>query len=61
MTAKATDYKDKHVTKFNDLFTHFYALDNSGPYLLGNRPTYVDFAVLQALDNDECIGCGVVG
>ncbi|PTB63231.1 hypothetical protein BBK36DRAFT_1127635 [Trichoderma citrinoviride] len=59
LTAKATDYKDKHVTKFNDLFTHFYALDNSGPYLLGNRPTYVDFAVFQALDNDECIGCGV--
>ncbi|EGR46921.1 uncharacterized protein TRIREDRAFT_49946 [Trichoderma reesei QM6a] len=58
LTAKATDYKDRHVTKFNDLFTHFYSLDNSGPYLLGSRPTYVDFAVFQALDNDECIGCG---
>ncbi|KAL7943869.1 hypothetical protein V8C42DRAFT_91766 [Trichoderma barbatum] len=58
LTAKASDYQATHVKKFQDLFTNFYSRDASGPYLLGNKPTYVDFAVFQALDNDECIGHG---
>ncbi|RFU81721.1 hypothetical protein TARUN_508 [Trichoderma arundinaceum] len=58
LTAKAPDYQATHVEKFHRLFTDFYSRDTSGPYLLGNKPTYVDFAVFQALDNDQCIGCG---
>ncbi|KAM0258944.1 hypothetical protein ACHAQJ_003600 [Trichoderma viride] len=58
LTAKAPDYQATHVDKFQRLFTDFYSLDASGPYLLGSKPTYVDFAVFQALDNDECIGYG---
>ncbi|UKZ78646.1 hypothetical protein TrVFT333_006392 [Trichoderma virens FT-333] len=57
LTAKNSDYQTTHVKKFQDLFTDFYSRDASGPYLLGDKPTYVDFAVFQALDNDECIGC----
>ncbi|KAH8124755.1 hypothetical protein ACSS6W_007602 [Trichoderma asperelloides] len=57
LTAKSPDYQATHVDKFYRLFTDFYSRDTSGPYLLGNKPTYVDFAVFQALDNDECIGC----
>ncbi|KAL7785709.1 hypothetical protein V8C43DRAFT_290794 [Trichoderma afarasin] len=58
LTAKAPDYQGTHVKKFQDLFTDFYSRDASGPYLLGDKPTYVDFAVFQALDNDEAIGHG---
>ncbi|KAL7921461.1 hypothetical protein ACQKWADRAFT_295848 [Trichoderma austrokoningii] len=56
LTAKSPDYQAKHVDKFHRLFTDYYSRDTSGPYLLGTKPTYVDFAVFQALDNDECIG-----
>jgi glutathione S-transferase len=34
---------------------HFYR-DHAGPYLLGNRVTYADFAVYQSIDNDERTG-----
>ncbi|KAK4072907.1 uncharacterized protein Triagg1_5584 [Trichoderma aggressivum f. europaeum] len=60
LTAKAPDYQDTHVKKFQGLFTDFYSRNASGPYLLGDKPTYVDFAVFQALDNDEVIGHGPV-
>lgn len=41
---------------------HFYEVvgqyynDNPGPYLLGDKITYADFAVYHLLDNDRRIG-----
>lgn len=33
-----------------------YYSENNGPYLLGDKITYADFAVYQSVDNDERIG-----
>jgi glutathione S-transferase len=33
-----------------------YYSDTDGPYLLGDKVTYADFAVYQSIDNDERTG-----
>lgn len=33
-----------------------YYAQNKGPYLLGDKITYADFAVYQSWDNDKRIG-----
>jgi glutathione S-transferase len=33
-----------------------YYSDNDGPYLLGDKITYGDFAAYQSIDNDERTG-----
>lgn len=37
-----------------------YYKQNSGPYLLGDKITYADFAVYQIIDNDACAGANLV-
>lgn len=37
-----------------------YYSDVDGPYLLGNKITYADFAVYQSIDNDKRIGTAPV-
>ncbi|KAF4459275.1 Glutathione S-transferase chloride channel C-terminal [Fusarium albosuccineum] len=49
------EFKDEFVPWYYDVITKYYA-ENEGPYLLGDKITYVDFAVYQSLDNDKRIG-----
>ncbi|KPM41717.1 hypothetical protein AK830_g4821 [Neonectria ditissima] len=52
---KVTDeYKNKFVIKYYDVLDHYYSQSN-GPFLLGDKVTYADFAVYQSIDNDERI------
>jgi glutathione S-transferase len=37
-----------------------YYKQSGGPFLLGDKVTYTDFAVYQSVDNDEGIGAGLV-
>lgn len=37
---------------YYDLIAQYYS-EYEGPYLLGDRVTYVDFAVYQSIDNDR--------
>jgi len=55
LTENSPDYKKTTVPYFYEIWDNFYSR-NAGPYLLGNEITYVDFAVFQALDNDEAVG-----
>ncbi|KAL7920958.1 glutathione S-transferase [Trichoderma austrokoningii] len=49
------DYKNKFLPLYYDVVSKYYS-ENKGPYLLGDKITYVDFAVYQSIDNDERIG-----
>lgn len=49
------DYKTEVVPNIYAIWDNFYSR-NAGPYLLGKEVTYVDFAVFQALDNDQAVG-----
>ncbi|KAL4880769.1 glutathione S-transferase [Aspergillus karnatakaensis] len=49
------EYKDVVVPKYYNLVAQYYA-DTEGPYLLGDRITYVDFAIYQSIDNDRRTG-----
>lgn len=52
----ATDeYKAKFVPNYYDILGQYYE-ESGGPYLLGDRITYADFAVYQSIDNDEKTG-----
>lgn len=52
----ATDeYKNKVVPEYYDLVAKYYS-ENAGPYLLGDKITYVDFAVYQSYDNEKRTG-----
>ncbi|OCT44697.1 Glutathione S-transferase P 10 [Cladophialophora carrionii] len=55
LSGKAPNYKSETVPYFYSIWDKLYSR-NAGPYLLGNQVTYVDFAVFQALDNDEAVG-----
>ena len=48
-------YKKEYVPKYYDLIAKYYS-DVNGPYLLGDKITYADFAVYQSIDNDTRIG-----
>lgn len=53
---KPTDeYKNHYVPNYYQALSQYYS-DRDGPFLLGNRITYADFAVFQSIDNDEKIG-----
>ncbi|KAJ3537608.1 hypothetical protein NM208_g4449 [Fusarium decemcellulare] len=49
------EFKDDFVPWYYDVITKYYS-EKDGPYLLGDKITYVDFAVYQSLDNDKRIG-----
>ncbi|KAL4911894.1 glutathione S-transferase [Aspergillus aurantiobrunneus] len=52
---KNPDYRTKIAPKYYAVIGKFYA-DTPGPYLLGDRITYADFAVYQSIDNDRRTG-----
>ena len=49
------EFKEKHAPAYYDLIAKYYS-DREGPYLLGDRVTYVDFAIYQSIDNDRRTG-----
>lgn len=49
------EYKNNYVAEYHRIISHFYS-QRGGPFLLGDKITYVDFAVYQSLDNDQKIG-----
>ncbi|PYI05162.1 hypothetical protein BO78DRAFT_398345 [Aspergillus sclerotiicarbonarius CBS 121057] len=55
---KSDKYKDELAPKFYKLVAQYYS-DTEGPYLLGDKVTYVDFAVYQIIDNDRRMGTAV--
>ena len=59
LSGEARNYKDETVPYFYSIWDNLYSR-NAGPYLLGDQVTYVDFAVFQALDNDEAVGTAPV-
>ncbi|KAH8892891.1 glutathione S-transferase [Thozetella sp. PMI_491] len=49
----ATDqYKNEYLPEYYSILGQYYS-DHPGPYLLGNKITYADFAIYQSLDNDQ--------
>ncbi|KAL4777710.1 glutathione S-transferase [Aspergillus nidulans var. acristatus] len=52
----ATDeYKNSVVPKYYRILGQYYS-ERPGPYLLGEKITYVDFAVYQSIDNERRTG-----
>ncbi|KAH8806132.1 putative glutathione S-transferase [Xylogone sp. PMI_703] len=52
----ATDeYKNKTVPDFYNVLSQYYS-ERGGPFLLGSKVTYADFAVYQSIDNNEKTG-----
>ncbi|KAH8807095.1 putative glutathione S-transferase [Xylogone sp. PMI_703] len=49
------EYKNKVVPDFYDVLSQYYS-ECGGPFLLGSRVTYADFAVYQSIDNNEKTG-----
>jgi glutathione S-transferase len=43
------------VPTYYNVLSEYYSKQD-GPYLLGDRVTYADFAVYQSIDNDEKTG-----
>lgn len=54
MSNKTDEYKSS-VPGYHDVLAKYYS-DFTGPYLLGDKITYADFAVYQSLDNDKRTG-----
>lgn len=52
---KTDTYKDEFVPEYYHILDQYYN-DQNGPYLLGDKVTYADFAVYQSIDNDERTG-----
>ncbi|KAE8382516.1 putative glutathione S-transferase [Aspergillus bertholletiae] len=48
-------FKNEFVPNYYNVLATFYS-KNDGPYLLGEKITYTDFAVYQSIDNDLQIG-----
>lgn len=55
LTAKSEAYKNEFAPKYYSVIAQYYN-DHAGPYLLGDKVTYADFAVYQSIDNDERTG-----
>lgn len=55
LTEKKAEYKEKYVPGYYNLVARYYS-DYEGPYLLGEKVTYVDFAIYQSIDNDQRTG-----
>lgn len=52
LSDKTDKYKYEFVPKYYSILGKYYS-DYEGPYLLGSKVTYADFAVYQSIDNDE--------
>ncbi|KAL9469302.1 hypothetical protein ACSS6W_010996 [Trichoderma asperelloides] len=53
---QATDeYKNNYAPSYYDTIAQYYG-ETDGPYLLGDKITYADFAVYQSIDNDQRTG-----
>ncbi|KAJ5464945.1 uncharacterized protein N7458_000631 [Penicillium daleae] len=52
---KDDTYKDEFVPQYYNTLGQYYN-DHEGPYLLGDKVTYADFAVYQSIDGDERTG-----
>lgn len=48
-------YKDEYLPKFYDLAAQYYS-DVAGPYLLGDKITYADFAIYKSICDDDHFG-----
>ncbi|KAH7159784.1 glutathione S-transferase [Dactylonectria estremocensis] len=48
------EYKNEYLTKYYDIVDQYYS-EQDGPYLLGDKISYADFAIYQSIDNDERI------
>ncbi|CAL5870045.1 uncharacterized protein PFLUO_LOCUS4278 [Penicillium psychrofluorescens] len=55
LSNKIDKYKDEFVPQYYNLLGQYYR-DNDGPYLLGGKVSYVDFAVYQSIDNEARTG-----
>jgi glutathione S-transferase len=55
LTKKTDEYKNEVLPRYLNVIAHHYS-ENGGPYLLGEKITYADFAVYQSLDNNKRIG-----
>ncbi|RFU31748.1 hypothetical protein B7463_g4588, partial [Scytalidium lignicola] len=55
LTTPKEDFKNKVVPEFYDVLSKYYS-ERSGPFLLGDKVTYTDFAVYQSIDNNEKTG-----
>lgn len=55
LSAKTEKYKNETVPEYYKLIAENYA-KGGGPFLLGSKVTYADFAVYQSIDNDAKIG-----
>lgn len=49
------EYKNDTAPQYYDVLAQYYA-ESGGPYLLGDKITYADFAVYQSIDNDQRTG-----
>ncbi|KAJ2980732.1 hypothetical protein NQ176_g2465 [Zarea fungicola] len=52
---KTDKYKNETAPEYYNVLAQYYAKHN-GPFLLGDKITYADFAVYQSIDNDAKIG-----
>ncbi|KAJ5590222.1 glutathione S-transferase [Penicillium hetheringtonii] len=55
LSEKKPEYKDQIAPEYYNLVAQYYSA-TPGPYLLGDKVTYVDFAVYQSIDNDRRTG-----
>lgn len=54
------EYKNEIAPSYYKVLGSYYS-EGKGPYLLGEKISYVDFAVYQSIDNDQRIGSLPVG
>lgn len=59
LSNKTDKYTDDTVPRAHRVLDSFYK-QTSGPYLLGDKVTYADFAVYMLLDNDDRAGSKIV-
>ncbi|KGO76967.1 Glutathione S-transferase/chloride channel, C-terminal [Penicillium italicum] len=55
LKAASESYKKESAPAYYNLLAQYYS-DVEGPYLLGDKITYADFAVYQSIDNDTRTG-----
>ncbi|KAL4794759.1 glutathione S-transferase [Aspergillus venezuelensis] len=48
----SAEYKDTVVPKYYKVIGQYYS-ETAGPYLLGDKATYADFAIYQSIDNER--------
>lgn len=58
ISGASDEFKNEFLPETYRILAQYYG-DHDGPYLLGDRVTYADFCVYQAIDNNERIGAVV--